>query len=96
MTGISVDDFWTAWSKGAEVGLFRAYCGAGGPVASDVQAFLGKGQLRIRWRRLGSRAVGGSAASRLRSSVKVMRLMLRLLSSLSTLLFHLFSSSVGV
>ena len=55
--------FWTAWSEGAEVGLFRAHCRAGGPVASGVQAFLGRGQLRIRRRRLGGRAVGGSGAS---------------------------------
>ena len=54
----SVNDFWNAWCKGAEAGLFRACCRTGGPVASGIQAFLGRGQLRVRRRRLGSRAVG--------------------------------------
>ena len=42
-------------------GLRWACCG----VASGVQAVLGRGQLRIRGRRLGGRAVGGSGDSRL-------------------------------
>ena len=36
----SVDDFWNAWSKGAEVGLFRAYCTAGGLGAGLLEGVL--------------------------------------------------------
>ena len=61
----SVDVFWTIWSKSAEAGLFRAYCRAGGPTEAGSSASLGRGLLRIRCRRLGGRAVGGSGASRL-------------------------------
>ena len=57
------DDFWSIWSKSAEVGLFRAYCRAGGPTEAGSSAFLGRGQLRIRGWRLGGRAVGRSGAS---------------------------------
>ena len=49
----SVDDFWSMWSTNAEAGLFRAYSLAGGPTAADSSAFLGRGLLRIRSRRLG-------------------------------------------
>ena len=59
----NVDDFQDAWSEGAEFGLLRAFCRAGGPVAPGIQAFHGRGRLRIRRRRLGGRAVGGSGAS---------------------------------
>ena len=52
-------------SAGAEAGLLRAYHRAGGPVASGFQAFVGRGTLRIRRRRLGSGAVGSGAASKL-------------------------------
>ena len=55
----SVDDFWSIWSCSAEAGLFRAYSQAGGPTAAGSSAFLGRGLLRIRNRRLGGRAVGG-------------------------------------
>ena len=53
------------WSKNAEAGLFRAYSLAGGPTAAGSSAFLGRGLLRIRSRRLGGRAVGGTGSSRL-------------------------------
>ena len=55
----SVDDFWDVWSAGAEEGLFRAYCRAGGPVAGGAQRYLGRGRLRVRRRRSGGRSVGG-------------------------------------
>ena len=61
----SVDDFWDVWSAGAEEGLFRAYCRAGGPVAGGAQRYLGRGRLRVRRRRLGGRSVGGVGSSRL-------------------------------
>ena len=60
-----VDDFWSIWSKNAEAGLFMAYALAGGPIAAGSSAFLGRGLLRIRSRRLGGRAGGGMASSRL-------------------------------
>ena len=60
----AVDNFWCIWSSNAEAGLFRAYSIAGGPIAADSSAFLGRGLLRIRSRRLGGRAVGGTASSR--------------------------------
>ena len=63
-----VDGFWIAWSKGADEGLFRAYCRAGGPTAAEVDAFFGWGAVRIRRRRLSGKSVGGSrgtGASRL-------------------------------
>ena len=50
-SGSSVDDFWTIWSRIAELGLFRAYSKAGGPVVAGSSAFLGRGLLRIRSRR---------------------------------------------
>ena len=55
----SVDDFWFLWSSHAEGGLFRAYSRAGGPTEAGSAAFLGRGLLRIRSRRLGGGAVGG-------------------------------------
>ena len=61
----SVDDFWSFWSRSAEEGLFRAYALAGGPTAAGSSAFLGRGLLRIRSRRLGNRAAGGTVSSRL-------------------------------
>ena len=60
-----VDDFWSIWSKNAEAGLFRAYALAGGPINTGSSAFIGRGLLRIRSRRLGGRAVGGMGSSRL-------------------------------
>ena len=59
----SVDDFWSIWSRSAELGLFRAYSQAGGPTEAGSSAFLGRGLLRIRSRRLGGRAVGGRRSS---------------------------------
>ena len=50
----SVDDFWSFWSGSAEAGLFRAYSTA---TEAGSSAFLGRGLLRIRNRRLGGRAV---------------------------------------
>ena len=61
----AVDDLWSIWSKNAEAGLFRAYVLAGGPIAAGNSAFLGRGFLRIRRRRLGGKAVGGKGSSRL-------------------------------
>ena len=48
----------------AEAGLFRAYSKAGGPTEAGSAAFLGRGVLRIRNRRLGGRAVGSRGSSR--------------------------------
>ena len=61
----SVDDFWSIWSRNAEEGLFRAYSQAGGPTEAGNSAFLGRGLLRIRSRRLGGRAAGGKSSSKL-------------------------------
>ena len=61
----AVNDFWSIWSKNAEAGLLSAYVLAGGPTAAGSSAFLGRGLLRIRSRRLGGRAVGGTGSSRL-------------------------------
>ena len=61
----SVDDFWSIWSRSGEAGLFRAYCQAGGPTEPGSSAFLGRGLLRIRSRRLGGRAAGGTSSTRL-------------------------------
>ena len=60
----SVEDFCFIWSRNTEAGLFRAYSQAGGPTEAGSSAFLGRGLLRIRSRRLG-RAVGGTNSSRL-------------------------------
>ena len=59
----SVDDFLSTWSRRAELGLFGAYSKAGGPTEAGSSAFLGRGLLRIRGRRLGGRAVGGRGSS---------------------------------
>ena len=61
----SVDDFWSIWSCNAEAASFRAYSLAGGPTAAGSSAFLGRGLLRIRSRRLGGRVAGGTGSSRL-------------------------------
>ena len=47
------------------LGLFRAYSLAGGPAVAGSSAFLGRGLLRIRCRRRGGRAAGGTSWSRL-------------------------------
>ena len=65
VTRSAVDDFWSIWSQNAEAGLFRAYAFAGGPTAAGSSAFLGRGLLRIRNRRLGGRAAGGRGSSKL-------------------------------
>ena len=56
----SVDDFWSIWSRSAELGLYRAYSKAGFPTQAGSSAFLGRGLLRIRSRRLRGRAAGQS------------------------------------
>ena len=61
----SVDGFWSIWSRNAEAVLFRAYSKAGCPIVAGSAAFLGRGLLRIRSRRLGGRAAGGKSSSRL-------------------------------
>ena len=61
----AVNEFWSIWSTNAEAGSFRAYTLAGGPITAGSSAFLGKGLLRIRSRRLGGRTVGGTESSRL-------------------------------
>ena len=61
----SVDDFWSVWSRNAELGLTRAYSMAGGPTEAGSSAFLGRGLLRVRNRRLGGRAVGGRVSGKL-------------------------------
>ena len=61
----AVDDFWAIWCKSAEEGLFRAYSRAGGPTEAGSSAFLRRGLLPIRSRRLGGRAVGSRGSSRL-------------------------------
>ena len=58
----AVDDFWSIWSSNAEARLFRACALAGGPTDAGSSAFLGKGLLRIRSRRLGGRAAGGTGS----------------------------------
>ena len=60
----SVDDL-SIWSRSAEDALFRAYSLAGGPTVAGSSAFLGRGLLRTRSRRLGGRAAGGTVSSRL-------------------------------
>ena len=60
-----MDDFWSIWSRRAEEGLVRAFSQAGGPTVAGSSAFLGRGLLRIRSRRLGGRAVGGGGSSKL-------------------------------
>ena len=61
----SVDDFWSVRSRNAELGLFRAYSEAGGSTEAGSAAFLGRGLLRIRNKRLGGRAFGGRGFGRL-------------------------------
>ena len=60
----AVDDFWAIWCRSDEEGLFRAYSRAGGPTVAGSSAFLGRGLLRIRSRRLGGRAVGSRGSCR--------------------------------
>ena len=60
----SIDVFRSIWSRSAEAGSFRA-SKAGGPTEAGSPAFLGRGLLRIRNRRLGGRAVGSRGSSRL-------------------------------
>ena len=66
-TGMSLVKFLFGdiWCQSAEEGLFRAYSYAGGPTEAGSSAFLGRGLLRIRSRRLGGRAVGSRGSSRL-------------------------------
>ena len=93
----SVDDFWSIWSRSAEEGLLRAFSQAGGPTEAGSSAFLGRGLLRIRSRRLGVRAAGGT---KLEAGYVVFVIMMRFisiaLSILSIPLFLLYHSFVGV
>ena len=52
-------------SRSAEDGLIRAHSKAGGPTEAGSTTFLGRGLIRIRSRRLGGRAAGGTVSSRL-------------------------------
>ena len=70
----SVDDFGAIWCQSAEEGLLRAYSEAGGPTEAGNSAFLGRGLLRIRSRRLGGRAVGSRDLVGHIGLVRVMRL----------------------
>ena len=90
-----MDDFWYAWSTGAEESLFRAYCRAGGPVAGNPQMYLG---------RVGCGFVSVVLVAGLlvvpvpvgyTESVRGKRLTLILLNTLKTLLLLLFSSLGG-
>ena len=66
VSGPSVDDFWSTWSKSAEAVLFRGHTvGLVEPLQLAALPFLGRGLLRIRSRCLGGRAVGGRRSSRL-------------------------------
>ena len=97
--GSDVDGFWISWSKGAEEGLFRAYCRAGGLTATGVDAFFCRGAVRIRRRRLGGKSVGGGRVLVIvgcTASVTVMWLMLRRRASLSIPHWLWFSSFAGV
>ena len=91
----AVDDFWFIWSKNAEAGLYRAYVLAGGPTAAGSSAFLGRGLLRIRSRRLGGRGVGGTGSSRLYRTCQGDEVISIVLNILSTPLFLLYCSFVG-
>ena len=92
----SVDDFWSIWSRGAEEGLFRAYSRAGGPTVAGSSAFLGRGLLRIRNRRLGGRAAVVQFLVGCIELVRVMMLMFIVLSTLFIPLFLLCFFSVDV
>ena len=46
-------------------GVRLAFFELGGPVSSGLQAFIGRGNLQIRRRRLGNRAAGGGGSSKL-------------------------------
>ena len=41
VSGSSVDDFGSTWSRSAEDGSFRAFSKAGGPTEAGSSAFLG-------------------------------------------------------
>ena len=69
---------------------------AGGPTAAGSSAFLGRGLLRIRNRRLGGRAVGGRCSSGVVSGQSCDDVDKHWLNILSTPLFLLFYSFVGV
>ena len=60
-----VDEFRNVWG-GAEAGVLRSCQRPGGPVSSGLQAFIGRGTLQIRRRRLGSRAAGCSGSCKLK------------------------------
>ena len=92
----SVDDFWTIWSRNAELGLFRAYSKAGGPVVAGSSAFLGRGLLRIRSRRLEAELLAARVRVGCILLARVMLLMCIVHSILWVLPFLLFYSFAGV
>ena len=59
VSGSNVDDLWIIWSKSAGSWAFWSV------LSGWWSAFLGRGLLRIRGRRLGGKAVGRSGAGRL-------------------------------
>ena len=61
----SVDEFWSVWSAGSKAGLLRAYQRSGSPVSAGLKAFIGRGNLQVRRRRLGSRAAVDGVSSKL-------------------------------
>ena len=76
--------------------MFRAYSAAGGPTEAGSSAFLGRGLLRIRNRRLGGRAAGVLFLEGFIELVGVMMLMFVVLSTLFIPLFLLYFFSVDV
>ena len=89
----SVNDFWYAWNMETESNLYQAFCGAGGPLPLVVMP-VGVGCVLVDVHLM----VGLLAAVVLVGYVRfvmVMRWMLRLLSSFSTLLVLLYLFFVG-
>ena len=87
----AVDDFGSIWSSNAEAGLFRAYALAGGPTNAGRSAFLGRGLLRIRSRRLEAELLEVRVLARCIGLVMVMMYMCVAPSTLLTLLLLLYS-----
>ena len=87
VSGSSVDDFWSIWSCNAEAGLFRAFSLAGGPTDAGSSAFLGRGLLRIRSRRLEAVLLVGRVRVGCIGSAMVMKLISIALSILFIPLF---------
>ena len=58
MTGRVWMGFGVSGVRGAEAGIFRAYCWVGGPTSAGTHAYLRRGRLRICRRRSGGKSVG--------------------------------------